>query len=366
MADLRFGDEGGSDAQEPEYNGSSTSTRLPPLHRHMQGQGSAECESAGCTRPLQLPSLSALGIADTIHKESATMQAGALAASHLASEEFGLTHKQQAQCLQEEATGQHHVNDIDDQNRQQLDQTTEASGCALEILAAASFQSEAEAEARLSRDEPKEESAADTNEGGLAASVQQCLWSTCTQIFSSIDELVRHLYKLHVATNRTSIYSRAAAAMERQSRQMAQGTGSKEQGRLSGLEFLCEWASCETRACGAEELIDHVCKDHLDAAQVLHRCGWAGCGCEYETIDLLTEHLSAEHIGSGRSSYVCRWDGCERAGKPFAQRQRALRHIQTHTGAKPFSCQVCTKRFSEAHIMQQHLRVHTGEKPFKC
>ncbi|KAJ2371667.1 hypothetical protein GGI05_007778, partial [Coemansia sp. RSA 2603] len=32
---------------------------------------------------------------------------------------------------------------------------------------------------------------------------RRCLWSTCTQIFVTIDELVRHLYKLHVATNRS-------------------------------------------------------------------------------------------------------------------------------------------------------------------
>ncbi|KAJ2766341.1 zinc-finger protein [Coemansia nantahalensis] len=179
---------------------------------------------------------------------------------------------------------------------------------------------------------------------------QRCLWSTCTQIFGSIDELVRHLYKLHVATNRTASHHLVA--------------GPRAQAITA--DFLCRWASCGTRATDTEELIDHVCRDHLDAEQVLHRCGWTACGQTHETIAGLTEHLSQAHIGSGLSSYTCQWEGCERGGKPFTQRQRALRHIQTHTGAKPFACGVCSKRFSEAHIMQQHLRVHTGEKPFKC
>ncbi|KAJ2002118.1 zinc-finger protein [Coemansia thaxteri] len=184
-------------------------------------------------------------------------------------------------------------------------------------------------------------------EGGSAggsgvdsAGGRQCLWSTCTQMFGSIDELVRHLYKLHVATNRSGLQSLAA-------------------------DFMCRWASCGARKPDSEELIGHVCRDHLDAARVQHRCGWSECVRDCETIDALAEHV-AEHVGGGRSSYVCEWGGCDRGGRPFAQRQRALRHIQTHTGAKPFACGVCAKRFSEAHIMQQHLRVHTGERPFKC
>ncbi|KAJ2845521.1 hypothetical protein IWW36_004746, partial [Coemansia brasiliensis] len=179
--------------------------RLPPLHGHTQGQGGQDCDSADCGRPLRLPSLSALGIADT------------------------------AMASVERASSQTQLGG------------SEASGTS--ALAAA------EAE-------------------------QRCLWSTCTQIFNSIDELVRHLYKLHVATNRTPSHA----------------------GELPALtaEFLCRWASCGTRAHDTEELIDHVCKDHLDAAQVQHRCGWTGCSQEHATISGLTEHLSTVHIGAGR------------------------------------------------------------------
>ncbi|KAJ2065370.1 zinc-finger protein [Coemansia sp. S146] len=242
--------------------------RLAPLHKHgQQGLDPRECESGECAQPLTLPSLSALGIADTARSASATL---------------GLLPRKQ--------TG------------------TDSVGSA-------------------------SPGAAGLGSGDEAG--QRCLWSTCTQMFQSLDELVRHLYKLHVSSN---------------------GSG------LQGL--MCRWASCSARKPGTEELLDHVCRDHLEAT--VHRCGWAACGRDYGTIDALTEHLAAGHVGGGRSSYACEWEGCERGGRPFAQRQRALRHIQTHTGAKPFACDVCGKRFSEAHIMQQHLRVHTGEKPFKC
>ncbi|KAJ2554364.1 zinc-finger protein [Coemansia sp. RSA 1933] len=336
MADLRLG---ASDAQEGEEHGASGSdTRLAPLHGHEQGQDSAECESAGCAQPLKLPSLSALGITDTIRTalgkspspagRSAEALVKSLSPRTAAGASPGITDDQDSGSGSgAEAVDMHRAS-----------RTGASSSGMLEILAAVSADSA---------------SGHRGSKGGLASSVQRCLWSTCTQIFSSIDELVRHLYKLHVATNRASI-------------SRVEPPGREQQARHAALEMICKWASCETRARGAEALIDHVCRDHLDAEQVLHRCGWTGCGREFETIDMLTEHLSAEHIGSGHSTYVCRWEGCERAERPFAQRQRALRHIQTHTGAKPFSCGVCTKRFSEAHIMQQHLRVHTGERPFKC
>ncbi|KAI7817931.1 hypothetical protein BC939DRAFT_464517 [Gamsiella multidivaricata] len=97
-----------------------------------------------------------------------------------------------------------------------------------------------------------------------------------------------------------------------------------------------------------------------------HPCLWQGCRLSFPNFETLTSHLSEEHIGMGKSEYICEWANCDRQGRGFGQRQKAMRHIQTHTGDKPFQCQVCQKRFSEANIMAQHMRTHTGEKPFKC
>lgn len=99
-----------------------------------------------------------------------------------------------------------------------------------------------------------------------------------------------------------------------------------------------------------------------------HACGWENCDESFSTHAELTEHIANDHVGSGKNQYECRWVGCKRAEerRTFTQRQKVLRHIQSHTGDRPYVCRVCSKRFSEPTTLTQHMRIHTQERPYKC
>jgi hypothetical protein len=100
-------------------------------------------------------------------------------------------------------------------------------------------------------------------------------------------------------------------------------------------------------------------------------CKWDNCHSTFLSRADLTSHLSSAHVGSGKSHYDCLWEACKRNGDQhgFSSRQKICRHLQSHTGHRPFQCEVCKQNFSEAATLQQHMRRHTQESeciPFQC
>lgn len=135
-------------------------------------------------------------------------------------------------------------------------------------------------------------------------------------------------------------------------------------------------------------------------------CQWHECDhvTPFTTSAELMDHLSEVHIGRGDKTYACMWGDCvqhkipddgqgdnddesevklrddeERGGEEddtkvdkkvegrmFSSRQKVLRHLQSHTGYKPFICHVCDQAFSEAAPLAAHMRRHNEEKPFVC
>ncbi|PAA79217.1 hypothetical protein BOX15_Mlig007302g21, partial [Macrostomum lignano] len=82
------------------------------------------------------------------------------------------------------------------------------------------------------------------------------------------------------------------------------------------------------------------------------------CGKRFSVSSHLTTHSKVHTREKPFECKVC--------GKRFSDVSSFTRHSRLHTGEKPFECKVCGKRFSYSNSLIKHSRVHTGEKPFEC
>ncbi|CRL04767.1 CLUMA_CG017827, isoform A [Clunio marinus] len=116
--------------------------------------------------------------------------------------------------------------------------------------------------------------------------------------------------------------------------------------------FLC--SECGKSFNNPSNLRQHV-KRHLNLKEFeCHLCpGKFSCKAS------LDSHIRSH---SGIKPHVC-----NTCGSAFTKGSSLKKHIRTiHEGIKPYECEACPMKFNSSEHLKRHFRTHTGEKPYKC
>ncbi|XP_073454925.1 uncharacterized protein [Aquarana catesbeiana] len=89
-------------------------------------------------------------------------------------------------------------------------------------------------------------------------------------------------------------------------------------------------------------------------------------GCMYKDEDYLPLNANYTRARKHKSKSGKMSPPCEVCGKVFGSKSSLERHLQIHTGQRPFPCNECGKRFSCRNHLNTHKRSHSGERPFSC
>ncbi|XP_073244099.1 uncharacterized protein [Porites lutea] len=82
------------------------------------------------------------------------------------------------------------------------------------------------------------------------------------------------------------------------------------------------------------------------------------CGKTFGHIVSLEQH---KNIHTNERTFECK-----ECNKTFKRSSTLSTHMLIHSDTRPFPCDYCGKRFHQKSDMKKHTYIHTGEKPHKC
>ncbi|KAF9245257.1 hypothetical protein BU15DRAFT_85600 [Melanogaster broomeanus] len=227
-----------------------------------------------------------------------------------------------------------------------------------------------------------------------------CMWANCSSMFNTLSELVGHVNLQHLrvtdaqnktseTTNTLSCHWGDCAMYPSPSSIPSSSSGGPDNDLLGVLtthlmqdhlglnhplpaSTTLQSGTSDRHTTGSTDSGSQLSNTPVHECSGSHVCKWQSCTHAFTSCSDLTDHIASVHVGSGKAHYECLWEGCPRNGKNgFSSKQKISRHLQavpsqSHTGHRPFQCDVCHQNFSEAATLQQHTRRHTQERPYVC
>ena len=169
--------------------------------------------------------------------------------------------------------------------------------------------------------------------------------SECSLWFTTKSNCDRHLMRKHANNN---IYDQGSEA-------------SDEEGPKKTLEdlpfkcYLCDFEGSKSK----DEALEHLKNVHTEDYENLVAKGAFECqSTEVSTSPPNPEEDNFEAIRGQFPDYANRRVFCLFCSRKFWSAEDLRRHVRTHTGEKPYECDICHRKFTLKHSMLRHKKKH--------
>ncbi|XP_039312709.1 zinc finger protein 341 isoform X2 [Solenopsis invicta] len=181
----------------------------------------------------------------------------------------------------------------------------------------------------------------------LALKVYKCVQSSCSMMFSDLDEFLEHTRSHKCSEYRCHVCGEVFSTLTDLGRHQYDHSIQKQ--KTTEKYYCC--TTCKSSFSNLEALQHHK-------ETTTHNYACLHCGKSFLIERFLRRHLKT-HSASARFA-------CEDCGKAFKTEQYLANHKLIHSEETPFTCPHCPARFKRKDRLGRHMLIHDLTKRLKC